>query len=102
MKRSSSEIVNEEAENPSDKRNKTSDGAGTDNNGQTQLATIFSQQDDLLSGPQIESLEGFDKDGVKMILAKIALNVGCDDEEYLDPSARNVINKKFTNFSRRN
>ena len=102
MKESSSEIVEEGFGSLQDKKNKIGDGTVTGSNGQTQLATVFSQQDGVLSGPQIESLKGFDKNGVKITLGKSSVNIGCEDEENLDPSVLNVINKKLTNSSREN
>ena len=41
---------------------------------QTALATSFAQQESILTAEQIESLKGFDKEGVGIVLEKIAVD----------------------------
>ena len=95
MKRSASEIVDGGFESVQDKKNKTGCSTVTGNNGQTQLATDFSQQDDFLSEPQIESLKGFDKDDLKVILEKITKDASRGRRDAL-----NAISGELANFSK--
>ena len=43
-------------------------------NTKNSLATSFAQQESILTAEQIESLKGFDKEGVGIVLNKIVLN----------------------------
>ena len=54
--------------------NDTSEHLEGTSNTKNSLATSFAQQESVLSEAQIESLRGFDKEGVRIVLDKIVLN----------------------------
>ena len=62
---------------------------------QTALATSFAQQESVLTAEQIESIKGFDKEGVGIVLDKIALDAW---EDY--PEALNAISQELANFTK--
>ena len=54
--------------------NDTSEHLEGTSNTKNSLATSFAKQDSVLTAEQIESLKGFDKEGVRIVLDKIVLN----------------------------
>ena len=65
-------------------------------NTKNSLATSFVQQDSVLTAEQIESLKGFDKEGVRIILEKITRD--CEKSCYLD--ALENISGQLASFSK--